>query len=100
MQIHNVDEQGEKITKNSQNYTFILSSVTGDFHETGFTLITLENEPITKDWRTNLRHENPDIKYFMEEMEPHIKKLYPNTKKLMWTHNVVRGGDRYLCILC
>ena len=85
----------KKKSLNSQNHTFSLSSIIGDFHETGFTLITLENEPVTKDWRTNLRYGNPDIKYFMEEMEPHIKNLYPNAKKIMWTHNVVRGGDRY-----
>ena len=28
-------------------------------------------------------------------MEHHIKKLYPDAKKIMWTHNVVRGGDRF-----
>ena len=66
----------------------------GNFHKTGFTLIELENEPITKDWRTNLHQGNPDLKYFMDEVEPHIQKLYPDAKKIMWTHNVVRGGDK------
>ena len=27
-------------------------NVPGDFHDTGFTLVQLENEPETKDWRT------------------------------------------------
>ena len=49
----------------------------GNFYKTGFTLIELENEPITKDWRTNLQQGNPDLKYFIDDVEPHIKKLYP-----------------------
>ena len=27
-------------------------------------------------------------------MEPHLMKLYPDTKRIVWTHNVVRGGSR------
>ena len=30
----------------------------------------------------------------MDEVEPHIQKLYTDAKKIMWTHNVVRGGDK------
>ena len=30
----------------------------------------------------------------MDDVKPHIQKLYPDAKKIMWTHNVVRGGDK------
>merc|ERR1719433_554380 len=36
-----------------------------------------------------------DIKKFQEEMEPKIMELYPDTTRLQWTYNVVRGGDTY-----
>ena len=37
----------------------------GEFHKTGFTLIELEEEPQTKDWRTaEVRDENADIVKF------------------------------------
>lgn len=66
-----------------------------DFHKTGFTLIELDDEPITKDWRSNTWI-NPDaeIVHFHRQMEPYIKKLYPDVKKMVWTANVVRGGDK------
>ena len=70
----------------------------GGFHETGFTLIQLETEPETKDWRkliinprTQERDESADIKKFFDQMEPHIMELYPQTKRIRWTYNVVRG---------
>ena len=28
-------------------------------------------------------------------MEPHIRKLYPKVKKIFWTFNVIRGGDKF-----
>ena len=28
-------------------------------------------------------------------MEPHIRYLYPEAKRILWTFNVVRGGDRF-----
>ena len=65
----------------------------GTFHETGFTLIELDKEPITKDWRTRgYQNENADIYKFYEQMEPHIKKLYPDAKGIEWLHNVRKGG--------
>jgi len=68
----------------------------GDFHETGFTLITLDKEPVTTDWRTNFySSDSPDILHFHEQMEPYIRELYPQTKKILWTYNVVRGGDKF-----
>lgn len=27
-------------------------------------------------------------------MDPYIHKLYPDVKKIYWTYNVVRGGDK------
>ena len=27
-------------------------------------------------------------------MEPHLRKLYPEAKKILWTHNIVRGGGK------
>ena len=68
----------------------------GTFHETGFTLIELDKEPVTKDWRTpGNQNEDADVRKFYEQMEPHIKKLYPDAKRIEWTHNVVRGGDKF-----
>ena len=70
----------------------------GGFHETGFTLIELEEEPETQDWRkliinprTKEKDESADIKKFFDQMEPHILELYPQTKRIRWTYNVVRG---------
>ena len=65
----------------------------GSFHETGFTLIDLEEDPATTDWRTpSTTNEDADIKKFYAQLEPHIMKLYPQTKRLQWTFNVLRGG--------
>ena len=68
----------------------------GHFHETGFTLITLDKKPITIDWRSSYPFsEDPDIRHFHEQMDPYIKKLYPETKKVLWTYNIIRGGDKF-----
>jgi len=65
----------------------------GSFHETGFTLIDLGEEPVTTDWRTPATtHQDADIKKFYSQLEPHIQKLYPQTKRMQWTFNVLRGG--------
>ena len=67
----------------------------GNFHETGFTLIELDEEPITKDWRTSgTYYPEADVKNFHKQMEPHLRKLYPEVKRILWSHNVVRGGER------
>jgi len=67
----------------------------GDFHQTGFTLIKLDKESETKDWRSSIAFdENADVAKFHREMEPHIKQLYPGVKRIRWTFNVVRGGGK------
>ena len=69
----------------------------GDFHESGFTLIKLEEDIDITDWRTPVsQNEDAEIKKFHSVMEPHIKKLYPDLKRMVWTYNVVRGGDRLM----
>jgi len=62
----------------------------GTFSETGFTIVTLDEEPGTKNWR----YGSKDIHLFQEMMNPHLMKLYPETKKILWLNNVVRGGDK------
>lgn len=78
------------------NVTFLdaRKSSPGSFHDTGFTLVTLDQEPVTTDWRTSGFKENADVKHFQKEMEPHIRKLFPDVKRIVWTYNVVRGGNR------
>ena len=68
----------------------------GNFHETGFTMVTLDKEPVTTDWRATFQFtDKPDIMHFHKQMEPYIMELYPDTKKIWWTINVVRGGDKF-----
>jgi len=68
----------------------------GSFHETGFTMVTLDKEPVTTDWRATFQfNDKPDIMHFHKQMEPYIMELYPETKKIWWTYNVVRGGDKF-----
>ena len=35
-----------------------------------------------------------DIINFHKQMEPYLLKLYPQTKRFLWTSNVIRGGDQ------
>ena len=66
----------------------------GDFHDSGFTLIKLEEDIEVTDWRTPAsQSEDAEIRKFHRVMEPHIRKLYPDVKRMVWTYNVVRGGD-------
>ena len=68
----------------------------GSFHDTGFTLIELAEDPLTTDWRTTtMMDADPDIRKFHKQMEPYIRELYPDVKRLDWNYNVVRGGDRF-----
>ena len=93
-------KNGEKFDKNGDS---LKKTVTihdarkhsfGDFHDSGFTLIKLEEEPGTTDWRTPaMSSDDADIKKFHKLMEPHIRALYPGVKRLQWTYNVVRGGE-------
>lgn len=69
----------------------------GDFDKTGFTLIRLDREAETKDWRMQggigkRNGTDPDVEKFHHQMEPYLTKLYPHVKKIVWTHNIVRGG--------
>ena len=84
-------ESGEK-----HNVTILdaRKSSPGSFHETGFTLVSLDTEPITTDWRTShYQTDTPDVMHFHKQIEPYIKELYPQAKKMYWTSNVIRGGD-------
>ena len=64
----------------------------GDFHDSGFTLVQLENEPETKDWRTPVGM-GSDIEKFHQQMDPYLRKLYPNVKRIVWTYNVIRDAN-------
>jgi len=61
----------------------------GSFSETGFTLVKLDKEPETKNWRMW----SQDLELFREQMNPYLKKLYPQTKRIEWNVPVVRGGS-------
>jgi len=63
----------------------------GSFEQTGFTLIQLEEEPKTTNWR----YGSEDISLFHKQMEPHLMKMYPQTKRIQWMTNVVRGGNHF-----
>ena len=65
----------------------------GDFKKTGFTIIELKDEPLTKDWRTNVNDKKSDMKSFTDYLEDQIRKLYPYVKEFMWLENIVRGGE-------
>merc|ERR1712013_125535 len=53
----------------------------GSFHETGFTLVTLEEELEDIDWRSNHQFdEKADITKFHNVMEPKLRELYPTNK--------------------
>ena len=62
----------------------------GDFTSTGFTLLTLDKEPETSNWR----YTSQDIHLFHQQMNPFLRELYPQTKRIEWFGNVVRGGDQ------
>jgi len=62
----------------------------GSFKETGFTLITLDKEPETKNWRSD----SEDVHIFQKEMEKYLIEMYPQTKKFLWSSNLVRGGTQ------
>ena len=68
---------------------------TNGFHESGFTLIELEEDIQITDWRTNAAMDKrAEIIQFYQQMEPHLRKLYPQTKRIRWVSNLVRGGDK------
>jgi len=61
-----------------------------EFSNTGFTLYKLPRGSATTNWRSQ-----DDIKKFHEEMEIPIRELFPDLKRIEWTHSVVRGGDKF-----
>jgi len=92
------EKQNHPSHKQRHNVTFYdaRKSSPGSFHETGFTLVELDEEPETTDWRTAITYdENADVAKFHKQIEPHIRKLYPDAKRMMWTYNVVRGGGTF-----
>ena len=73
----------------------MLSPFSGDFKKTGFTIIELKDEPLTKDWRTNVNDKKSDMKSFTDGLEDQIRnKFYPDVKEFMWLENIVRGGGQ------
>ena len=48
----------------------------GSFLDTGFTLLTLDQEPAVSNWG----YGSADIHLFNEAMEPYLLQLYPQTK--------------------
>ena len=69
-----------KISSGNENQTFTIFDARkvspGSFAETGFTLIKLDKEPETKNWRIW----SQDLDLFREQMNPYLKELYPQTK--------------------
>jgi len=63
----------------------------GSFEQTGFTLIQLDEEPKTTNWRPG----SEDISLFQKQLEPHLMKMYPQTKRIQWMTNLVRGGNHF-----
>ena len=93
-----MDESGSpKLNTHQVSFIDARKNSPGNFHETGFTLIELDNEPLTKDWRCNPKTcKEYDIDKFHLQMEPYIKNLYPDVKRIRWTFNVVRGGSKFM----
>jgi hypothetical protein len=61
-----------------------------DFRKMGFMLVTLPKESETTNWRSQ-----EDCKMFHSEIEPAIRGLYPDAKRMVWTYNVVRNGNKF-----
>merc|ERR1712066_153163 len=83
------------INGNTENQNFTVLDARkhnpGTFSEAGFTLIKLDEESKTKNWRP----ESEDIHLFQDQMTPYLKKLYPQTKRIEWLSNLVRGGVKF-----
>ena len=81
----------------------------GEFHEAGFTLITLDQvvikwtdwiiiccfqETKTQNWRAN----SEDIHLFQEQMEPYLMKMYPQTKVWCTLYNNIHSHFTAQCL--
>ncbi len=94
---------GESLPREEDKDTYVRQKVTfldarkgepGGFHDIGFALLELDEEPATDDWITTLfQDEEADVAKFHAQIEPQIRALYPDAKRLVWGSNVVRGGD-------
>lgn len=63
------------------------------FEKNGFALIDMKDDPsiqTVKNWRSQT-----DIKQFQNELEPHLRKLFPNATRIEFTYNVIRGGNKF-----
>ena len=91
------DKDAKKFNTQKVNFIDARKNPPGSFHDTGFTLIQLDEEPSTKDWRCNpTTCKEYDIDKFHNQMEPYIRELYPDVKRIRWTFNVVRGGSKFM----
>lgn len=61
------------------------------FERSGFMLLTMEKPSETTKWE-----DQEDIEKFQKEMEPKLRELYPATKRIVWTYNIVRGGKKLM----
>ena len=52
-------------------------------------LTSMFQDSKTKNWRLG----SDDIHLFVEELEPHVRELYPDVKKIMMANYFVRGGS-------
>jgi len=64
-----------------------IPSVEFNFHTTGFELFKMPSPPATKDW-LNSTH----VALFTDVIENEVRRLYPQTKRVMWTNGQIRGG--------
>jgi len=87
-----IGEEEHKLHTDMMNITIMdaRKHKPGSFKETGFTLITLDKEPETKNWR----YGSEDVHIFQKEMEKYLIEMYPQTKKFLWMSNLIRGGTK------
>ena len=72
-------EQSDDFSKHNVTFIDARKSPPGTFFETGFTLIELDEEPLTTDWRSNPQYsEDAEVKLFQKQMEPYVRNLYPD----------------------
>ena len=84
---------GDQITLDAYEYKNVTimdarNHKTGSFSETGFTLLHLDSLPNINNWG----YGSGEMKIFQQQIEPYLYELYPETKKVLWLTNLVRGG--------
>ena len=65
----------------------------GSFLDTGFTLVTLDQEPAVTNWG----YGSADIHLFNEAMEPYLLQLYPQTK--VYRNWLIKHNAEYISVL-